>query len=172
MPNAAANKAMKPLATTWVDDDFDPVVVAAEVDGVVETGTGVFVATALTPPVFGPLSERIVSLWPMAFALAKYASNVFPVVGALIEPTIPVPQCFAILQNHQMGCWSFVILMENSFPVCRPESNPVAFEPLTAKGVQGFANELWVTECVIGAKKKNVTVVPLGAVKLLGLNTS
>jgi len=63
----------------------------------------------------------------MAFAAATNASNVFPVAGALIElrkkgigindilkarvatrkrptyPTIPAPQCFAILQKNQMA---------------------------------------------------------------------
>jgi hypothetical protein len=57
MPNAAASKAMKPLATTWVDEFFAEDVADAEVDGVVETGTGVFVATASKPPVLGPASE-------------------------------------------------------------------------------------------------------------------
>jgi len=172
MPNAAASRAMKPLATVWVDEFFAEDVADAEVDGVVETGTGVFVATASKPPVLGPESEIRVSLAPMAFAWVKNASNVFPVVGALIEPTNPEPQCLAILQKNQMGCWSFVTVMVNCFPVCKPESNPAEFVPFAGKGVQGSPNELCVTECWIGAKKKNVTVVPLLAVKLLGLYTS
>ena len=46
--------------------------------------------------------------------------------------------------------WSFVMLMENSFPpLCKPESNPAGSPPDAAKYTQGFANEPCVTECGI-----------------------
>jgi len=58
-------------------------------------------------------------------------------------------------------------LIENCFASCKPESNP------EAKGVQGFANEDYVTEWASPLwGKKNVTVVPLAAVKFDGLNIS
>ena len=83
-------------------------------------------------------------------------------------PTIPRPQCDTCLQKNQIAIaiikytmnrkkrdgdrndglrsWSFVILMVNCFPVCRPESKP-ADEPLAAaKYVQGFSNVDCVTE--------------------------
>jgi len=73
------------------------------VDEPAEDEVGVDVATAFTPPVTGPLSVMTGSLEPMAFAAAKKASAVFPVVGALIEPTIPRPQCDGSLQKNQIG---------------------------------------------------------------------
>jgi hypothetical protein len=69
---------------------------AAEVVGVDD-------ATASTPPVTGPLSVIVFSLEPMAFAAAKKAALVFPELGALIEPTIPLPQCCRDLQKNQTG---------------------------------------------------------------------
>jgi hypothetical protein len=45
MANAAANKAEKPFATRWIDDEV------VKVGGM---GEGVLVATAPTPPVTGP----------------------------------------------------------------------------------------------------------------------
>jgi len=57
--------------------------------------------------------------------------------------------------------------MVNCFAVCKPASKPFA------KGVQGFANVDCVTEWGIELwGKKNVTVVPLAAVKFDGLNIS
>jgi hypothetical protein len=55
MPNAAAKRANKPLATRWLADelDFD----ADELDVPAAAATGVADATAPTPPVTGPESE-------------------------------------------------------------------------------------------------------------------
>jgi len=89
IPNAAARSATTPLATRWPADDLDEVGVAEPVMTVL---AGEAVATAPTPPVIGPLSGTGASFEPMAFAAAKYAAKVFPVVGTLIAPTIPLPQ--------------------------------------------------------------------------------
>jgi len=69
-----------------------------------DVALGGAVATAFTPPVTGPLSGTVCSFAPMAFAAAKKLSAVFPEVGALIEPTIPRPQCPGNLQKNQIGC--------------------------------------------------------------------
>jgi len=53
---------------------------------------GAAVATAPTPPVTGPLSWMVASLPPMALAAVWYLSKVLPDEGALIDPTIPIPQ--------------------------------------------------------------------------------
>jgi hypothetical protein len=82
-PSAAAKKAKKPSATRRLEDELDDVAdepfdvldepfdVPDEPD-VVETG--VAVATAPTPPVTGPESERGVSFEPRAFAAATNAA--------------------------------------------------------------------------------------------------
>jgi len=78
MLNAAASRARRLLATRWVDDDgFDVVVDAAGVEvPVVPVGIaeGAPVASAPTPPVTGPLSERGTSLDPRALAAARNAA--------------------------------------------------------------------------------------------------
>ena len=49
-------------------------------------------------------------------------------------------------RNVGLRSWSFVIVMVNCLPACRPESKP-ADEPLpAAKYVQGFSNVDCVTE--------------------------
>jgi len=77
MLNAAASRARRVLATRWVDDDgFDvDVDAAAEVPDVpVGIAEGAPVASAPTPPVTGPLSERGTSLDPRALAAARNAA--------------------------------------------------------------------------------------------------
>jgi len=103
------------------------------------------VAMALTPPVTGPLSVSVCSLLPICLAAAVNASSVLlPVVGALIAPTIPIPQCRICLQWNQIGCESSSIVIENCLFVWRPESKPVPL-PLV-KCVHGLWNEDCVTE--------------------------
>ena len=77
--------------------------------------------------------------------------------------------------------------MENSFPFCKPESNPAGFPPDAAKYTQGFPNKPCVTELEVEflymhrmsmtkkiilrnfyEGKRNVTRVPLSAAKLEG----
>jgi len=145
MPSAVARSAKTPLATRRPASD-DLVVEVLELAEDADEAVGVDVATAFTPPVTGPLSVTVCSFVPMAFAAAKKAAAVFPEEGALIEPTIPRPQCCCALQKNQIGAWSSVIVMVNCFEVCRPESKPPD-EPLAAaKYVQGFANVDCVTE--------------------------
>jgi len=82
--------------------DVDELSVEPELDvlaSLAVVATGVSVATAPTPPVTGPESERGISFEPRAFAAARYSSKVFPVVGALIVPTIPRPQWTSSLQK-------------------------------------------------------------------------
>jgi len=65
------------LATRWVDDDdFDDVDAAGEEVPVVPVGIGEGgpVASAPTPPVTGPLSERGTSLDPRALEAARNAA--------------------------------------------------------------------------------------------------
>lgn len=45
-----------------------------------------------------------------------------------------------------LRCLSFVILMENCPPVCKPESNPAGCPPAAAKYTQGCSNEPCVME--------------------------
>jgi len=143
MPSSVARSAKTPLATRRPASDDEEVLELAE-DA--DVAVGVDVATAFTPPVTGPLSDTVCSFEPMAFAAAKKLAAVLPEDGALIEPTIPLPQCCDALQKNQTGSWSFVIVIVKSFEVCRPESKP-ADEPLAAaKYVQGFANVDCVTE--------------------------
>jgi len=107
MPNAGARSAKTPLATRRraSDDLEEPGEGLEELaeEELAEVEVGVDVATASTPPVTGPLSVTVGSFEPMAFAAAKNAAAVFPVDGALIEPTIPAPQCCGALQKNQTG---------------------------------------------------------------------
>jgi len=68
------------------DDDDDPLAAApAEVGGEV--------ALAPTPPRTTPVLETVGSPLPIAIAAAwKLANVLFPEVGGLITPTIPMPQ--------------------------------------------------------------------------------
>jgi len=101
MPSAVAKSAKTPLATRRpASDDLE---VVADADADADVAVGVDVATAPTPPVTGPLSGSVFSFEPMAFAAAKKAAAVFPEDGALIEPTIPRPQCVGNLQWNQIG---------------------------------------------------------------------
>jgi hypothetical protein len=97
MPSAVARSAKTPLATRRpASDDLEEVLELleeVELDDDADEGVGVDDATAFTPPVTGPLSGTVFSFVPMAFAAAKKAAAVFPEDGALIEPTIPRPQC-------------------------------------------------------------------------------
>jgi len=143
MPSAVAKSANKPSATKWLAEEedelgFDPLVL----EELAEVGTGVPVATAPTPAVTGPLSEVACSF--ELFAEATNASNVFPLVGALIAPTIPRRQWPVVLQKNQMGSLSLVIRIVNCFSFCRPESKPVPLVPF--KYTQGLWKELCVTE--------------------------
>jgi hypothetical protein len=175
----------------------------------------------------------------MAFAWVKNASNVFPVVGALIElrekpktglsvstafqsesatwkkatyPTNPEPQCLAILQKNQMAvmiAWvsnnqretnmfllTLLIVCDRDgelFPglQTRVESGRVRAirsqrragvpERTLRDGVHDRRSVIMTRMSICERKvmlsgttykKKNVTVVPLLAVKLLGLYTS
>ena len=85
-----------------------------------------------------------------ALAAAWKASNVFPVEGALIDPTIPTSQCgwgASCLQKNQMGAEVFVIVKFHvgNPPVVSgmkmlPESNPFP------RGSHGLSNEDCVME--------------------------
>jgi len=62
--------------------------------------------------------------------------------------------------------------MENWTSSDIPVSKPAGLLPLAARGVHGSSNDDCVTECWRPALgKKNVTIVPFGAVKLFGLKT-
>jgi len=50
---------------------------------------GAAVATPLTPPVTGPVSFCVGSELRRLLAVVRKASKVFPVSGALMDPTIP-----------------------------------------------------------------------------------
>lgn len=107
-PSTVARNAKTPLATRRsASDDLEELELELAEDA--DVAVGVDDATASTPPVTGPLSvtyyashkerhlntcsitdgERptVFSLEPMAFAAAKKAAPVFPVLGALIELT-------------------------------------------------------------------------------------
>jgi len=63
------------LATRWLADELDfDAVELDELDELAEVAPGVAVATAPTPPVTGPLSERGISFEPRAFAAATNAA--------------------------------------------------------------------------------------------------
>jgi len=57
-------------------------------------------------------------------------------------------------------------------PCVIPESNPPGFPPDAARYVHGAAKEDWETEWGIPLEKKNVIIVPLGAVILAGSKES
>jgi len=140
---------MAPLATTRPapeEDELPDPLAEAELAGAVAVAAGVAVAIAFTPPVTGPLSGTVVSELPIAMAALWNAANVLPVAGALIDPTIPIPQWRTCLQKYQIGAASFVMLMENCFAACKPESKPAELLPLAARYVQGFEKEDCVTE--------------------------
>jgi len=102
MPSAVARSAKTPLATRGrASDDLEEL--GEGLDELADDEVGVDFATAATPPVTGPLSDTTGSFVPMAFAAAKKAAALFPVDGALIEPTIPRPQCCGALQKNQTG---------------------------------------------------------------------
>jgi len=101
IPNAVATSAKNPLATRRPASELLEAVLELAEDA--DEAVGVDVATAFTPPVTGPLSDTVFSFEPMAFAAAKKFAAVFPEDGALIEPTIPVPQCVGALQKNQTG---------------------------------------------------------------------
>jgi len=96
---ATATKPTLPLATTCPAPELpeppeelpdDPLEAGALA---VTVAAGAAVASASTPPVTGPLSVSVCSELPIAMAAAWNAWNVLvPLVGALIEPTIPIPQ--------------------------------------------------------------------------------
>lgn len=102
---------------------------------------GPAVAMPFTPPVTAPLSCSVTSLLPIFMAAAWKLSKVLPVFGALIEPTIPMPQWVICLQWNQIGWVLSVMFMVNCVPAVRPESKPPGDEPLAARKVQGSANE-------------------------------
>lgn len=135
-----ADRATTPaLATIWEAPDVLPLPLAA----VVVSEAGGAVAMAPTPPVWAvvvPVSTG--ALLPRAFAAARKLEKVWlPVVGGLIAPTIPDPQCVNCLQWNQMGS-VLVTLMVNVDAVTRPESKPTVLEllALPAKYVHGLAN--------------------------------
>jgi len=129
-------------------------------------------ATALNPPVTAPLSVSVASEEPIFTAAAWKAEKVLvPLVGALMLPTMPMPQCSTCLQWNQIGLVSSVIIMVNCFELVSPESNPAVLFADAARYVHGAWKELWVTEWstpVFGNQK--VTEVPFGAVISLGPN--
>ena len=80
-------------------------------------------------------------------AFCKYASNVMlPVVGALIEPTIPVLQCvcgMSCLQKNQIGSEALVIV---KFHVGKPLEVPIGIRILPEsnpfpRGSHGTSND-------------------------------
>jgi len=127
------------MAPEVVEGELEPEV-EVEVAPEVRSGTGGPVAVAPTPAMTGPLSGVVTSLLPIAFAAARYAVKVFPVWGALILPTIPIPQCRGCLQKYQMG-FSLVTLMVKVDPDVKPESKPAGeFAAVSAaRYVHGFA---------------------------------
>jgi len=89
-------------------------------------------------------------------------------VGALMEPTIPIPQCNGVLQKNQTGVEASVTLRVNWVPVVMPESKPVPLLPVN--GVHGSAKVDWVTEWGTAPDgKKKVIRVPTVALILEGL---
>jgi len=110
-------------------------------------------------------------------AAALKLSKVFPVAGALMEPTMPIEQWGpgkVCLQKNQRGFESSVIVRFHvgnesvaGVPVgikMLPESKP------SESGSQGLAKDVWVTEWLPGTPAKvNVTTVPFVAVMFGGL---
>lgn len=62
------------MATRWPADELDVDELLVVLDEPAVVAPGVAVATAPTPPVTGPVSERGVSFEPRALAAAKNAS--------------------------------------------------------------------------------------------------
>lgn len=165
----AINAAPAPAVNFIAEDGLELAEAAAPAAPV----AGEAVACALTPPLTKPLSPSLGSDEPMARAAALKASNVLPVAAALTDPTMPIPQCSCCLQWNQIGFESSVIVMVNTLPVCRPESNPPGAPLAAARKVQGAEKLDWVTEWATAELgKKKLTFVPFEAVKLLGLKTN
>jgi len=93
---ATDNKLAPKPATFLMEAPVGVAAVAVPVDVTVAAGGAV--ACALTPPVTAPLSVSVTSLLPIARAACLKASYVLPDDGALMEPTMPFPQCVTCLQ--------------------------------------------------------------------------
>lgn len=134
-PSTAAKRVNPMLAATWIAPE------EAGVDAPEASETGAPMGVASTPESTGvPSSGVTTSLAPIARAADMYAAKVLPVVGALILPTIPNPQCETCLQKYQMGFVS-VMLRVKVDEANKVESNPAeAFvEAFAARYVHGFA---------------------------------
>jgi len=84
--------------------DEDPPLLLPLLDAAVAVFDGLAVAIAPTPPVNTVPVGSVTSLVPMAKAFAmKFVKVLLPLAGALMEPTIPIPQCWTCLQWNQMG---------------------------------------------------------------------
>jgi len=105
--------------------------------GEAAAAAGETVAWALTPPLTKPLSDSVGSEEPMARAAALKASNVLPLEGALMDPTMPSPQCCTCLQWNQIAFESSVMVIVNCLPVIKPESNPAGAPLVAARCEQG-----------------------------------
>jgi len=142
MEMAADSSAKPALATTLVALELE------ELEEEPVSLVGPAVATAPTPPVTAPWSVSVGAELPRAMAADWNAAKVFPVVGALILPTMPLTgQCVTCLQWNQMGFVSVMLIVKVEAVGTRPESKPPEVPLLAAKYVHGLANEDWVTEC-------------------------
>jgi len=132
-PRTAAKRVNPMLVVTLMaPDGLEPA--EAEI-----SETGGPTAVACTPERTAvPSSDTVASEPPIAIAAAWNASKVFTVVGALILPTMPIPQCRGCLQKYQMGFVS-VILMVKVDEDTKLESNPaeVLAEAFAARYVHG-----------------------------------
>jgi len=118
-----------------VEEPLDP----ADADAV---AAGAWLAMALTPPLMNAVFVSVASLPPMALAAFWNELKVwFPEACALIEPTMPKPQCVTCWQWNQIGWVSSRTVIENCLLSVNPELKP------PSKGVHGAEKEDWVTEC-------------------------
>lgn len=124
----------------------------------------VVVGTGLLVPEGEPLEEDVE---PMALALK--ASKVFPLEGALIANTIPLPQWPLWAQYTQTGVVSFTLTVKvGKVAASVPTGSNPELKPFIM-GLQGLAKVDWVAVWFFGWNSK-VTVSPGRAATVFGWN--
>jgi len=123
MAKTADTKAKPaPIVSLVASEVFVP---EPPLEAVVVSLAGRAVAIPSIPPVAPTVLEASLgALPPRAMAADRKAAYVLvPLLGALMLPTMPVPQCVSCLQWNQMGLVSVTLIVKVE-AVTRPESKP------------------------------------------------